>query len=184
MSQATGTQQTTSSTPPVHKAGSATVSAAAAKAASVASRASESVSTAARSARSYASLTLNQFIAICIWLVGMFLTSKTLMQLGVTEEISAISGFVLQLALTRAEAPLWKGRGLPKMAIAAVVVDVLINSAGAWPYTKNIGATDFWTMVRDLSSDPTLQATIGTQFAFAFIAGAFTAAAAEYFWNL
>lgn len=152
-------------------------------AAQTAAQAGKTVATAARTLKTYSGMSINKFIAVSIWLVGAYLTSGALNQLGVPEPFNVIIGAGLQLALTRAEAPLWSGRGLPKMGIAAMIVDVGVNSAGAWPYAKNIGNTDFWAMIRDITSDPNLVANIGTQLSFAILIGAFCAAAVEYFWS-
>ncbi len=128
-------------------------------------------------------LSTNKSIAVIIWLAGAWLTTQALAQLGVAEPFNVIIGIGSQLALTRAESPIWRGRGYPKMAIGALIVDVAINSAGAWPYTKNIGKTDFWMMVKEASDSPGLVANTATQLALAMGVGMFTAASAEYFWN-
>lgn len=139
-------------------------------------------------AQSYAAnltnLSTNKVTAVIIWLVGAWLTAQTLTQLGVPEPFNFVIGLAIQFALTRAETPLWRGQGMPKMALGATAVDIAVNSAGAWPYLKNLGKTDFWAMVRDILSQPDVEPTLATQLAIAAGVGAFTAAAAEYFWNL
>lgn len=145
---------------------------------------SSHVSSVERAVRLGGSLSANKTTAVIIWLIGAWLTVQALQQMGVPEQISVIFGVALQFALTRAESPMWRGRGVPKMALGAVIVDICINSAGTWPYTKQIGNTDFWKMVRDVTGNPVVEPTIPTMLAFAIGVGAFTAAAAEYFWNL
>lgn len=141
-------------------------------------------------------LNSNRWTAIIIWLVGAYLTSQALYQLGVAEPFNNAFGFAIQWALTKAESPLWKGQGAPKMAILATLIDGGINSAGAWPFMKNLGKTDFWTMIQDIlqASEPPPQAagaaperiepTTATIIVCSVGIGLMTAAAAEYFWNL
>jgi hypothetical protein len=126
----------------------------------------------------------NRWTAVVIWLVGAWLSSQALGQLGVPDPLNIVFGMAFQWALTKAESPLWRGTSRPKMAIGATVVDVAINSAGAWPYLKNLGKTDFWKMVRDIAGDQKAEPTQATMITLAVAAGAFTACAAEYFWNL
>jgi hypothetical protein len=130
------------------------------------------------------SLTTNKTTAIVIWSIGAWLTVQFLAQIGVPEPLNIIFGLAFQWGLTKAESPLWRSRGAPKMALGAAVFDVAINSAGAWPYVKNIGATDFWLMMRDILGAPDATPTMPTFIVLATLIGAFTACAAEYFWNL
>lgn len=131
-----------------------------------------------------ANLPSNKVTAIVIWLVGAWLTAQTLAQLNVPEPLNIVFGLAIQWALTRAESPLWRGKGTPKMAVGATIVDVAVNAAGTWPYLKNLNQTDFWAMVRDILSAPEAQPTMATLIVLAVSVGAFTACAAEYFWNL
>lgn len=130
------------------------------------------------------SISSNKAVGIVIWLFGAWMTSQLLRQTGMSDPYNAVIGFALQFALTKAESPLWRGEGMPKMALGAVVVDIAVNSAGIWPYVKNLGHTDFWSMVRDITEAATLEPTKWTLMALSLGAGAFTAAAAEYFWSL
>lgn len=141
------------------------------------------------------SLSANKVTGIIIWLVGAWLTSQTLAQLGVPDPVNIIVGLAIQWVLTKAESPVWQKKKVPLMGVGAIVVDAAINSAGAWPYVKNIGDTDFWTMIRDIAAAmstapanapaaPPIEPTIATIVAISFGCGVFTAAAAEYFWNL
>jgi hypothetical protein len=141
-------------------------------------------------------LNTNKVTGIIIWLVGAWLTSQTLGQLKVPDPLNIIIGLAIQLALTKAESPVWKGKKTPLMGVGAIAVDTSINSSGAWPYVKNIGDTDFWTMIRDIAmamtpapppgtvAAPPIEPTIATIVAISVGCGLFTAAAAEYFWNL
>lgn len=135
-------------------------------------------------------LTINKTLAIIIWLGGAWLTKLTIEQMGVSPGISIFIAIPLQLALTRAESPIWRGRGYPKMAIGALIFDsVIANTPGAFRYTQNIGKTDFWYMVQRItqansSNFQIVDATVGTQFAMALGIGTILAASAEYFWNL
>lgn len=130
------------------------------------------------------SISTNKSIGIIIWLLGAWLTTRALAQMGVPEPVNIFIGIAAQLALTRAESPIWRGRGYPKMAIGALLVDVAINTPGAFIYTKNVGSTDFWTMLKEITNSPGLEANTPTQLALAIGVGTFTAAAAEYFFNL
>jgi len=60
----------------------------------------------------------------------------------------------------------------------------LVNAAGAWPYSKEVGITDFWQMLRDILDDQDSQPTTAVFIVISVGLGMFTAAAAEYFWNL
>lgn len=142
------------------------------------------VQTAKRALRSAGSLSSNKTIAVIIWLFGAWMTVQFLQQVKVPETIAIFVGFALQLALTKAESPIWRSEGLPKMAVGAVVIDIGVNSAGVWPYVKHVGGTDLWTMVKEVAQNPTIEPTVATQLAFAIGVGAYTAAAAEYFWNM
>jgi hypothetical protein len=131
-----------------------------------------------------------QWTAVIIWLVGAWLTSTALAQLGVAEPINYAFGLAFQWILTKAESPLWRKQGTPLMGVGALFVDVLINSGGAWPALKNLGNTDAWGMIRDVltdQTDPTAKPVEPTQLTILVLTigtGAFTAGAAEYFWNL
>lgn len=130
-------------------------------------------------------LSRNKSIGVAIWLVGAWLTSQTISQLGVPEPFSYMFGIFVQLVLTRAESPIFRGRGYPKMAVGALLVDVFVtNMPGALLYTRNVGNTDFWNMLKSLTEKPNLEATSATQASLAIGIATFTAAAAEYFWNL
>jgi hypothetical protein len=126
----------------------------------------------------------NRWTAVVIWLCGAWLTSQALGQVGVPDPFNIVVGLAVQWVLTKAESPLWRGKGWPKMAVGATIVDVAINSAGAWPYAKGIGKTDFWQMARDIMGDQKAEPTQSSMITLAVGVGAFTAAAAEYFWNL
>jgi hypothetical protein len=129
-------------------------------------------------------MSANRWTAVVIWLVGAWLTSQFLGQLGVPDPFHYVFGLAVQWVLTKAESPLWRGKGYPKMAVGATIVDVVINSAGAWPYIKNLGATDPWKVARDIMGDQKAEPTQSTMITLAISIGAFTAAAAEYFWNM
>lgn len=126
----------------------------------------------------------NRWTGVIIWLLGAYLTRTFLMQLGVVETFATPIGFVLQWALTKAEGPLWQGKGYPRLALFATLIDGGINSGGAWPFMKNLGQTDFWTMISDIAGTPGQPPTLITIVACAVAIGLATAASAEYFWNL
>jgi hypothetical protein len=126
----------------------------------------------------------NRYTSVIIWLIGAYLTRAFILQIGVADELATPIAFLLQWLLTRAESPLWRGHGYPRMAMIATAVDGAINTGGTWVYTKNIGNTDFWKMIQFAANDPTLTPSIGTQIAVAIGVGLLTAAAAEYYWNL
>lgn len=126
----------------------------------------------------------NRYTSVIIWLIGAYLTRAFILQIGVADAVATPIAFLVQWLLTRAESPLWRGHGYPRMAMIATAVDGAINTGGTWVYTKNIGNTDFWKMIQFAADDPTLVPSIGTQIAVAVAVGLLTAAAAEYFWNL
>ena len=64
-------------------------------------------------------LNANRATAIVIWLIGAWLTSNTLAQLGIPEPINYAFGLAAQWILTKAQSPLWQGRGYPPMAVGA-----------------------------------------------------------------
>jgi hypothetical protein len=129
-----------------------------------------------------------QWTAVIIWLIGAWLTATALAQLGVVEPVNYAFGLGFQWILTKAESPLWRRQGTPLMGVGALFVDVLINSGGAWPRLKNIGQTDAWTMISDILKGepdaPPIEPTQMTILVLTIGTGAFTAGAAEYFWNL
>jgi hypothetical protein len=127
-------------------------------------------------------LSHNKAIAIVIWLIGAWLTAQTLGQLQIAMPINIILGFAIQWALTRAESPIWKGKAYHWLSIAALVVDVAINAAGAWPYVKELYRTDFWRMMQDIMKTDT-DPTIATLVVIVVVIGVFTAYGAEFFWN-
>jgi hypothetical protein len=127
---------------------------------------------------------IHHVTAIVIWLIGAWLTSTTIAQLGVPDPINYVFGLASQWILTKAQSPLWKGKGFPAMAVGSVAVDTLVNAAGAWPYSKEVGITDFWQMLRDILDDQDSQPTTAVFIVISVGLGMFTAAAAEYFWNL
>ena len=138
----------------------------------------------------------NRWTAVIIWLIGAYLTRSFLVQITVPVDLATPIAFLLQWLLTKAQSPLWRGQGYPKMAILATMIDGGVNSAGAWPYLKNLGKTDFWAMVRDIyqasaappkPGDPPptpIEPTVATIVACSIVTGVATAAAAEYYWNL
>jgi len=128
-------------------------------------------------------MSTNKFIGLSIWIAGAWMTTNTLSQLGISQPLNIIIGILLQLALTRAESPIWSGNGVPKMGIGALIIDVAVNSGGVWPYVKNIGNTDLWNMIKDVAEDPSMIAGVGVQLFVAIFIGTLAAAAAEYFWN-
>lgn len=129
-------------------------------------------------------LSTNKITAVLIWLFGAWLTAQALGQLGAPDPFNTVAGLLIQWVLTKAESPLWRGRGYPPLALAATVVDAAVNSAGAWPYVTHLGATDFWTMIRDILHEPQAQPNTFTFVAVAVCIGLFVAGSAEYFWNL
>jgi hypothetical protein len=130
----------------------------------------------------------NQWTAVGIWLVGAWLTGNLIAQLGVPDPVNYVFGGIVQWVLTRAESPIWRRQGTPLMGVGALFVDVLINSGGAWFRLKNIGQTDAWGMISDILKDkpdaPPIEPTTMTILVLTIGTGAFTAGAAEYFWNL
>lgn len=133
--------------------------------------------------------TTNHYTSIAIFIVGTWLSRNALLQFGVKNLIiSTVAAFVLQWFLTKAEQPLW-ARGMPFthrftiISLFALVVDVTFNSVGAWPYVRNLGSTDIWKMIQEMTSTadaPNKAIIIGICAAI----GLFIAGAVEYFWNL
>lgn len=126
----------------------------------------------------------NRWTGVIIWLVGAYLTSQLLLQMGVADPYSSLFGFALQWALTKAEGPLWQGKGYPRMALFATFIDGGVNAGGVWPFMKNLGQTDFWRMISEIAGQPNLEPSLITIIACSVAIGLATAAAAEYFWNL
>lgn len=138
----------------------------------------------------------NRITAAVIWMLGAYLTSRTIAQMGfglVANPDGTFSmglmtyvaaGFI-QFMITKGEAPIWRGRGWPALSIILLAVDIFItNMPGALPYAQNIGNTEFWTMLTTFTNNPQLQATTSTQAGVAMLMAIVTAAAPEYFWSL
>jgi hypothetical protein len=151
---------------------------------------------ASAAAQSYVTRKLNtvqnmgsaRWTAVIIWLVGAWLTSTAFAQLNIPEPVNYAFGMAAQWILTKAESPIWRRQGTPLLGIGALFVDVLINSGGAWKPLQYLGQTDAWSMVSDILKEkpdaPKIEPTQMTILVLTIGTGAFTAGAAEYFWNL
>lgn len=134
-------------------------------------------------------MTTSHYTAIAIFIVGTWLSRSALVQFGVQNVlIATVAAFVLQWFLTKAEQPIWK-RGMPfayrftLVSLSAMVVDVGFNATGAWPYIRNLGNTDIWRMILEMTNTQSVPSRfiIG---GLCVMVGLFIAGAVEYFWNL
>jgi len=92
---------------------------------------------------------VNRGGAIIVWLVGAAATASFMSQLGVPDPLHILVGFSLQFLLTKVEAPLWQGTQRAARCFVALVIDVIFNAAGMWPYLKNLGDTQVWKMLSE-----------------------------------
>jgi hypothetical protein len=128
-------------------------------------------------------LTGNGVAGMIIWLICAYTTGLFLAQLGIPEPINYIIGGGIQWLFTKAEQPIWRGKGMPPLGIGVTIIDVAVNTTGVWPYIRDkLGATDLWTMIGDMTHDAS-PPTLLIRFLFAAIIGVAVAAGPEYFWS-
>lgn len=128
-------------------------------------------------------LTGNNTAGIIIWLISAYATGLFIGQLKIVEPVNYVLGAAIQWLFTKAETPIWKGKGFPPLGIAITAVDVAFNSVGIWPYIRDqFGKTDLWKMVQDLTHD-TSEPTLIVRFLFTLVIGISVAAGPEYFWS-
>lgn len=94
-------------------------------------------------------ITLNKGAAIVVWILGVYTTSTFIKEIGIAEPINVLLGAAAQLLLTKGQAPLWRSGERSPGAVAALVIDVLLNAGGLWPYLTNLGQTTVWAMLND-----------------------------------
>lgn len=128
-------------------------------------------------------LTGNRSAGLIIWLICAFTTGLFLAQLGIAEPANYIIGAATQWLFTKAEQPIWRGKGRPPLGIAITLIDVAVNTTGVWPYIRDkFGSTDLWKMIGDMTGDPS-EPTLLVRFLFAAVIGIAVAAGPEYFWS-
>lgn len=134
-------------------------------------------------ARRAGSLTSNKTAGLVVWLISAYTTTLFIDQIGLAGPVAYALGIAIQWLFTKAETPIWRGRGYPKLGIIVTVVDVAFNAVGIWPYVRDrLGATDLWKMIGDVTGDispPTLTVRIIA----VLVVGAAVAAGPEYFWS-
>jgi hypothetical protein len=132
---------------------------------------------------STAKLTSNQTAGAIIWLISAYTTALFIGQIGIREPISYVLGIAVQWLFTKAEQPIWRGKGYPALGVVVTGVDVLFNAVGIWPYIRDqFGNTDLWRMVADLTHDPS-PPTLLVRFLIVLVVGIAVAAGPEYFWS-
>src|SRR5687767_7345456 len=93
----------------------------------------------------------NKTLAVVFWCGSAFLTASLLMQLSVPMKWAIGIGVLFQTALTKAQRPIFRDRKFTPFGVTSVGLDTVINGAGAYVYVRNIGKTDFWLMVKDVT---------------------------------
>lgn len=130
-----------------------------------------------------ANLTGNNGAGLLIWLICAYTTGLFIKQLGIGEPICYGLGAAIQWLFTKAEAPIWRGKGFPPLGIGVTIIDVAVNMMGVWPYIRDgLAKTDLWKMIGDLTHD-TSEPTLIARFLFALVIGVAVAAGPEYFWS-
>lgn len=142
-----------------------------------------------RSPSALAAMNSNRWTAVAIWLVGTWLSRSALIQFGVRNLVAATSAALLvQWFLTKGQQRIWRkgadwSEKFTLVSVSALVIDVAFNATGAWPYVRNLGRTDMWRMLQEMtatSAAPSLL-IVGS---VCVLVGLFIAGAVEYFWNL
>jgi hypothetical protein len=128
-------------------------------------------------------LSSNKTAGVIIWLISAYTTALFIGQIGIKEPISYGLGLAVQWLFTKAETPIWRGRGYPALGIVVTAVDVLFNAVGVWPYVRDqFGATDLWKMLTDITNDPS-PPSLFVRFLIVLVVGIAVAAGPEYFWS-
>jgi hypothetical protein len=125
----------------------------------------------------------NGVAGMIIWLICAYTSGLFLKQLGIPEPINYMVGSGIQWLFTKAEQPIWRGKGMPPLGIGVTIIDVAVNTTGVWPYIRDqLGNTDLWKMIGDMTHD-TSPPTLLVRFLFAAVIGVAVAAGPEYFWS-
>lgn len=129
----------------------------------------------------------DRYTALALWLVGVYLSRNALVQLGISSEIAAtIAAVIFQWFLTKGQQAIWhskrKAVRFTIISIPALLIDVWLNAAGVWPYAKQVGATDAWKMVSELTESNAPFSLIAALLT-ALLIGVFIAGAPENLWN-
>lgn len=128
-------------------------------------------------------MTGNGVAGMIIWLICAYTSGLFLSQLGIPEPINYIIGGGIQWLFTKAEQPIWRGKGIHPLGIGVTIIDVAVNTTGVWPYIRDkLGSTDLWRMIGDMTHD-TSPPTLLVRFLFAAVIGVAVAAGPEYFWS-
>lgn len=120
--------------------------------------------------------------SIVVWLLGAYTTSIFVKEVGIAEPVCFFIGVVVQFFLTKAQAPFWRAGKRLWLAMVALVFDAAFNTAGIWPFMKNLGDTSFWSMMSEWvgNSDPP---TVATRIVVTVITAIITSAAPEILWE-
>src|SRR4051812_21051027 len=82
-------------------------------------------------------LTGNGVAGLIIWLICAYTSGLFLAQLGIPEPINYIIGGGIQWLFTKAEQPIWRGKGIPPLGLGVTIIDVAVNTTGVWPYIRD-----------------------------------------------
>jgi hypothetical protein len=128
-------------------------------------------------------LTGNRTAGLIIWLISAYTTALFIGQLGIEQVVAVALGLGAQWLFTKAETPIWRGKGYPALGILVTAVDVSFNAVGIWPYVRDqLGKTDLWRMVGDITHDAS-GPTLLVRLLVVLVVGIAVAAGPEYFWS-
>lgn len=128
--------------------------------------------------------TANRVAAVVFWLIGAWATSVFMAEIGITTESHwhHIAGLIAQFVLTVLEKPIFRFRKFGPLPLAGIVIDVIFNAGGLWSYLRNLGRTQAWQMLAEVTVS-TPEPSAPTRFVVAVGLGFITAIASDILWN-
>ncbi len=126
----------------------------------------------------------NRVVAVIVWLIGVATTYLGFVTMLPDLPWTVALPFALacQGMLTWMERGIWRGRHITVVTMAALLIDVLLNAGGLYPYMARLGATPPARMLADAFGWGTTISPIGA-IVIALIGGFLIAAAPEEYWN-
>lgn len=129
----------------------------------------------------HAGLAAPRIAAGIIWSASVWTTANAIAHLGVSGYWLMAGGIVVQVMLTALESQIWSGRG-SLIEWLALVVDILINMGGLWPWIQNIDQTPTWDMLIQAMGAPSDLGNF-SKLAVCILPAVFLAYAPERMWR-
>lgn len=125
----------------------------------------------------------NRIAACIMWLLGVVATSLLFRTFLVNAPwfVPALAALVMQALLTWFERPVWRGKA-SSIGIAGLIIDVLLNAGGIYPYARRLGETPMGQMIADVLNSNAIVGPIGATIVSVLV-GFLIAAAPEELWN-